>query len=179
MSARELTAARAGPARGSRRLLGAVGACALAAGCYTHRAVPLEQVPVGAPVRVRITPAEAARVGAILGREERVLEGQLLSKNSGSGVIVAVGTTVGTDATGVGPLHQRLTIPREGLVELELRQLDKLRTAGAVAGAGAVAAAVIVAAFAAVTRATGSEKEGGPDRMIPLPVGGIRLRLTP
>jgi hypothetical protein len=169
------------PARAAR--LTALGACALAGGCYTYRAVPVEQVAVGAPVRLRITPTEAARVGALLGREERVLDGQLLAKEPDDGLLVAIGSTAGGDATGVGPLHQRVTIPRAGLVELEVRRLDKVKTAGVIAAAGVAVAAAAVAAFGALNPPSGPGK-GGTDRtVIPpsirLPIVVVPVRVAP
>ncbi len=140
-----------------------MAACAIAAGCYNYRVVPLELVPVRSAVRIRISAAEAERVGAVLGREDRVLDGELLAKDAGDGILLAVSTSAGADATGVGPIHQRISIPRAGVLEVEVRRLNKAKTAGVIAAVGAATAAAAIAAFGGVKSPFGSGR-GGTDQ---------------
>jgi len=155
----------------------ALAVCALAA-CYSYRVAPIDQVATGTAVRVRISPAEAARVGPILGREDRILEGELLAKEADNSFMVAVPTGSGADAAGAGPMHQRITIPRDGLVELEVRRLDKWRTAGVIAVGAVAATAVAAAAFGGLNSPFGLGK-GDTDRMTPFGLFTIPVRFAP
>lgn len=134
-------------------------------GCYSYTLAPVESVSPGTGVRARVTPAEAARLARILGRENRVLSGEFVGEEDG-GLLLQVGS-VADPAT--GRLFQRVTIPRAELVELEIRRLDRWKTAGV---AGAVAAAVIYASL----QAFGDESEAGGREPGGVDAVGIPLR---
>jgi len=138
-------------------------ACAAASGCYSYHVVPVEQLPIGSSVRVRVQATEAERIGALLGRDDRLLDGRLLARESDNSILLAVPTSVGADATGVGPLHQRVMLPRASLLEVEVRRLDKLKTVGVVAAVGAATATAAIAAFGGIKSPFGSGK-GNTDR---------------
>lgn len=150
-----------------------VALLSLLGGCYTYHTVPLENAPVGRTIRARISATEAERVGTILGRENRLLEGQLLDRPDG-GLLIAVPSSHSVEGGSNVATFQRIAVPRESLLELETRRLDKRRTAGA------IALAVTVVTYAAINAFTNSNssgrggKPGGQQMRVPLrlPLGG-------
>jgi hypothetical protein len=135
-------------------------------GCYSYRVVPVEQVPVGETVRARVSAAEAERLREVIGRDDRVLEGQLLAP-ADSGVLVAVRTSVIDAAV---QTHQRILVPRQGLLELEVRRLDRWKTAGIAAVVVAAATAVAVSQFNS-DKPTENGGKGGSNNSLVLPLG--------
>lgn len=116
------------------------------AACYTY--VPIEPAAVGpgASVRVRVSTAAAARIAPLLGgADSRVVAGTMI-ENSPAGMVVEIATIDPADAgSSFQPLHQRVSIARNELVELETRTLDRFRT-------GTVAAAVAIVVGTAVLK---------------------------
>lgn len=146
--------------------------CALMAalsGCYSYTAVSPDEVRPGATVRARITAAEAERVGEVIGRDTRVLEGELVEGEPNS---VLLEVTSGSNMTGTPTqrLRQRLRLERPALVEMEVRRLDSWRTAGVVAVAGVVAGYVIATTLGDGLGLPGTNKGGGDNNRLPLPV---------
>jgi hypothetical protein len=141
----------------------------LLASCYTYTPVEPAAVRPGMDVRARVSPAASERIAPLLGGSDaRLLSGTLIT-NSSDTVIVEVPIVARTDASGVvQPLHQRVSIPRVDLRELETRKLDRFRT-GVLAGSAAVIVGTIV--FKAVQAESGKEKlpgDGGSEVLIPL-----------
>ena len=129
------------------------------AACYTY--VPIEPAAVGpgASVRVRVSPAAAARIAPLLGgADSRVVAGTII-ENAPAGMIVEIPTIVPTDVgSSLQTLHQRVSIARNELVELETRTLDRFRTGSL---AAAVAIVVGTAVFKSVKRDPALEKLPG------------------
>ncbi len=148
------------------RLTFVVLAAGLLGGCYSYRVVPVEQAPVGRTVRARVSAVEAERLREVIGRDDRVVEGQLLASPD-SAVLVAVRTSLVDAAV---QTHQRIAVPRAGLLELEVRRLDRWKTAG-------VAAVFVAAATAAAVSQFNSDKpsegpgRGGTNKSLLLPIG--------
>jgi hypothetical protein len=142
-------------------------------GCYSYRVVPVERAPVGETVRARVSSTEAERLRDVLGRDDRVVEGELLAQPD-SAILVAVRTSlVGASVQ----THQRVTLPRQGLLELEVRRLDRWKTlvvAGVVVGA---ATAVAVSQFNSATPSENGGKAGSNNSLV-LPLG-MPLRRSP
>jgi hypothetical protein len=153
---------------GARHLAGALlGVVVLLGGCYSYRLVPVEQAPVGETVRARVSATEAERLRDVLGRDERVVEGELLAQPD-SAILVAVRTSL-VDAS--VQTHQRVALPRQGVLELEVRRLDRWKTlavAGVVVGA---ATAVAVSQFNS-DKPTENGGKGGSNKSLVLPLGG-------
>lgn len=135
--------------------------------CYSYSVIPVETVAPGAIVRARVTPAEAARIAEEIGREARVLEGEVLEHHNG-GILLAVSSTLGEHGRSAIRAHQRLAIPCGAILELETRRLDRLKTSGVVALAAGVAAYVGIRAFASEGDPSGDGK-GGPNQRIGRP----------
>ena len=157
----------------SRRLAFVVLAAATLGGCYSYRVVPVEQAPVGQTVRARVSVAEAERLREVLGRDDRVLEGELLAPPDSS-ILVAVRTSL-VDAS--VQTHQRIAVPRQGLLELEVRRLDRWKTLGITAIVIGAATAVAVSQFN-TDKPTENGGKGGSNRSLVLPVGAS-LRWSP
>lgn len=138
-------------------------------GCYSYAGVSPDEVRPGTTVRARVTAAEAERVGEVIGREARVLEGALVESEPGS---VLLEVTSGSSAAGTQPqwFRQRLRVERPELVEMEVRRLDTWRTAGVVAVAGVVAGYVIASAFSDDGGSPGTNIGDGDNTRIPLVV---------
>jgi len=142
---------------------------ATAGGCYTYAPVAPASAPVGAAVRVRLTPEEAERVHGVLGRDDRLLEGTVMEAVPDA-VVIAVPTTAGTAAPGLASarLHQRITVPVPAVVELETRRLDKLRTGLLVGGIAAVLGTVIGTQFIGSDSPEGQDKPGDDRLVVPV-----------
>lgn len=117
----------------------------LAAACHTYAPVDVGRVEPGMNLRARVSAATAERIEPLLGvQDARVLRGVLVA-NGGDTLIVQVPTTVRTAVgSAMQTLHQRVAIPRAGIVELEESRLDRTRTTALVAAATAAVAIIIV-----------------------------------
>lgn len=131
------------------------------AGCQTFQPISYDQVAPGERVRARVNSAWADSLDALLQRDGRVVEGTVVDKPGGS---LLLEVPVQNELRGMEfqTLSQRVLIPREGFVELELRELDRGRTVGVVALAGA---AVGIFVAQQLTKDTGGNRlpgGGGP-----------------
>jgi hypothetical protein len=119
---------------------------AVLGGCYSHRPVTLDEVAAGDDVRVRVTAQEVDRLEAEIPLPDRVFRGTVVGAESGLLLQVPVPGSEAT-STSAGPLFNRIRVAPDGLVEVEVRELDRVRTFGLVAAATAVATVVGIAAF--------------------------------
>ena len=148
------------------------------AACYTYRGATIESARVGEPVRARISGAEAERVAEILGRDDRYLEGELLERTD-STVLIAVPSTTGAEGGAITRAYQRIQVPRTGVQEVELRELDRVKTTGAVLAVTAGVAAAVTGAMAAVGNPSRDGKgRENPEDFRP-PIYNIRLLSIP
>ncbi len=134
-------------------------------GCYSYSLAPVESVTPGSRVRARVSAAEAERLGEIIGREDRLLEGRVVSGND-DGLLLDVPSAVITAGTAVQWMNQRIELAPAALVELEIRRLDPWRTAGAAALIGTAVGYAAVRAFDAIGSPSGEGSKGGVDNFI-------------
>lgn len=129
-------------------------------GCFSYLPIEPGEVEPGLTVRARVSPAAGARIAPLLGATDaRRLDGTFITRSADT-LIVEV-PTVMTDTREFGRTpNQRVSIPRADLLELEVRRLDRFRTA---AVAGTVAAIVGGVLIKSLTGEPGKE---------PLPGGG-------
>ena len=133
----------------------------LAGACYSYRPITMNELPMGSVVRARISAVEAERVESLLGRSDaRILEGTLVQADTAAITLQVPTAARAAEGGGVELLHQRLLLPRAGVVEVELKRLNRPRTYGLI-GAGAVLAVYL----------TIEALNGGPGREGP-PGGG-------
>jgi hypothetical protein len=148
------------------------------AACYTYREASIESARIGEPVRARISGAEAERVAEILGRDDRYLEGELLERTDTT-LLIAVPSTTGAEGGSVTRAYQRIQVPRTGVQEVELRELDRLRTTGAVVVVAAGVSAAVVGALSAIGKPNDDGKgRPNPEDFRP-PIYNIRLLSIP
>jgi hypothetical protein len=133
----------------NRPLVRATGAVLLSTlpsltACYTY--VPIESgaAQPGLGVRARVSASAASRIAPLLGTSDaRQLSGTLIDDGRDT-IIVEVPTIARLESGSfVQTLHQRVAIARGDLQDLELRKLDRVRTATLVGGAGLILGAVL------------------------------------
>jgi len=143
-----------------------------ATGCYHYLPYSPQEIAPGQAVRLRLTADEAARYADLRLSDPRLLEGTVVDRSS-SGLMLDASVGVNDAATGSRTLMQRLDVPLTGVLDVELKELDRTRT-GFLVGGGAV---VVALAVAKATGAFGSNDTPGTDlpeaRRVPL----FRLRL--
>ena len=112
--------------------------------CYSYMPIEVSTVRPGASVRARVSPPAALRLAPLLHvSDAHVVTGTLIDSVTG-GVLVEVPTIVpGPVGSTFETLHQRVSIARSDLVELETRKIDRFRT-GAIVGVAAIAASVVI-----------------------------------
>lgn len=145
-----------------------VALLALLAGCYTYTPLQPRQLQPGDRVRIRVTAAEAERVQPLLGRTDtRVLAGQVIATGTDT-VIVQVPVTMQTAGAGsYQPLQQRLSFPRDALLEVEQRALNRRRTAIVAGVATVIAGAIVLRATVVGPGKAGPPGGGTPTELVP------------
>jgi hypothetical protein len=136
----------------------------MALGCYSYAPVELEQVTPGAQARARVSPQEAARLSESLGRQDRLIEGQVIETGSDR-LLLAVPMTTGSVGLAPRQFHQRIELTRSGMLELEERKFSPLKTGLVIGAAAILAGAATAAAFAALDAGDGDSKPN-PDRIV-------------
>lgn len=125
-------------------------------GCYTFQPYAAEELGVGEDVRVRVTGAFSDSLAPLLGRAEaRVVEGEVVQDEPNS---VMIQVPVNRDLRGMRleTISQRVQIPHDAFVDVEIRQLSKPRTIGTIAAVTGAAAVIVITQF--------SGDNGGADR---------------
>lgn len=136
--------------------------------CYAY--VPIERTGAspGMKVRARVSATEASRLAPLLRvTDARLITGAFVDSASGA-LIVEVPTMVPQVGSSFETLHQRVSISRSELVELEARKIDRFRTS-ALVGAAAIVAGVVI--YRSVNGDPGRDRApnpGGSDLRIPL-----------
>ena len=135
-------------------------AATVLSGCFSYIPIEPGDVEPGLAVRARVSPTASARIAPLLGAPDaRRLDGRFIS-HSADTLIVEVPTVMLENREFGRTPNQRVSIPRGELVELEVRKLDRWRTAGIVGGAAIVLGVTLTKAL-----------KGEPGKE-PLPGGG-------
>jgi hypothetical protein len=144
--------------RRGRYSLGLCALLPLLGGCYRYAPAQLQDVRPGANVRARISAVEADRIAPVVSVDgARRLHAVLLVADT-AGVLLEVPSAQRTQGGGMETLSQQVRLPTEGVVQVELRQLDLLRT-GITAAAGAALMAVVIEAVVGRSARTADEGE--------------------
>ncbi len=149
----------------------AVMGSAWLAGCYQF--IPLDPgaVRAGTRVRAQLTPGGAERLAAAVGSgtEERV-EGRIVEVAPNGGLLLEVYRSPREAPVGVSSrtLASRVSLQARELAGLELKQLDRGRTALFLGGSALMAGILVTLAFSTYGR--GSEGGGPPvdEAVVPL-----------
>jgi hypothetical protein len=108
-----------------------------------------------------------------VGLDVQLLEGKLLESN-GEQVLVSVRSVAAFTALGgTQPLYQRVDVPRQGVVRVEVRQLDQFRTYGLIGVAAGAAVLIAAQAFGEGEPGSSPPPNGDP----PERIQGVLLRL--
>ncbi len=157
--------------RGGRRRSGLV-LIALAfslpgAACYTYTQVSPAAVAPGSSVRVRTAAQGAPALGSIPSPEGgRVIEGRLLPRSSPDTLACAVPLGNGEPLAWSHGLVGTVLVPVAGVERLEVRHLQKGRTAALIGTAAVIGVAVLKWAFdVSLPSKPGSEPPGGGNNM--------------
>ncbi|GMV04958.1 MAG: hypothetical protein AMXMBFR53_12380 [Gemmatimonadota bacterium] len=148
---------------------------ALASGCYTFAPTRPEEARPQQAVRVRLAPAEAARLADFADPSTRSLEGKLVEA-TGDSLLLLVPSLTELRGTRVETLHQRVQVGRAGILDMEVRNLDRPRTWLV---SGLAFAAVVAIAVDQLSGNGGSEvvpPGGGPNDAV-LPSVRIPIRV--
>lgn len=145
--------------RGELVLLAA--ALVLATGCYSYTPTRVESLSPGQSVRVRLSIEETERLEEMRRSDSRLLEGTVIERSANQ-IMVDSPVTRLDPMTGTRALLQTLDIPVTGILEVELRERDDLKTAVFVGG-------LAVAAAIAISVAMGGDGSGGDLPPTPTP----------
>jgi hypothetical protein len=124
--------------------------CGWLAGCYQYVRVDPTAVPAGSRARTELTSQGSIRLAETLGWEERRrVEGRIIEASPEGGMLLEVVGESGATPVGVSsrPLFERVSIPFEDLLSVELKRLSRGRTAALVGAGVGTAAAIVAAAF--------------------------------
>lgn len=149
----------------ARNMAAALGAAALASGCYTYVPAQVATIPLGEGVRVYLSQSGVERLRAIgadalPGLTDRpVLSGRLVRRDATE---FSLQVPVGTRQAGFhqAQLDQQVTLPLSDLAQVEQRRVSRARTGLAVAAGTAALATVAVMI---VSGARNPASNGGPD----------------
>jgi hypothetical protein len=119
----------------------------VSAACYSYVPAELSAVPDGALVRARITREQAQRVEPFVGRELRVLDGVLVGSSADSVLLEVPAAARMAAGGGVQVLHQRVSLPRGGITEVELKRFNRGRTTLVIASGTAVIGLIVLDAL--------------------------------
>ena len=151
--------------KGVCALLGAT----LLSACYTYQPVEIADLTPELEVRTRVSGAEADRLSEFLGTNERVFDGTVEEVNASNLLLrVPVVSSIERGPRG-GGLNQRIEVTRSGVVEVEVKELDRQRT-------GIVAGALTVIVGALVIRQLNQDQGGGDVNPPPPPPEDRGLR---
>jgi hypothetical protein len=114
----------------------------VSAGCYHYLPVEPGDVPPGSTVRVRVTDAQTRRFENVVPVDGRLIQGKIIEQDP---AVLLLEVPILTDLRGnrVETVSQRIDLPRSDVLDMEIRSLDRGKTA-LVFGVGGVAAVALV-----------------------------------
>jgi len=144
-------------------------------GCYKYSPIAFADVQPEMDIRAEITPDERDGLSEVLPGDDRVLDGTVID-NGGDQLLVQVEAVASQSGVTLQTFDQRVHLNRSGILELEMKELDKGKTYGLTALVTAGVIGVVIAAIqAGNANETGKSGPDGPvDSMIPLlriPIG--------
>ena len=134
----------------------------LLSACYTYQPIEIADLTPELEVRTRVSGAEADRLSEFLGSDDRVIEGTVADLGANSFLLVVpVVSSIERGGRG-GGLSQRVEMQKSGVIEVEVKELDRTRT-------GIVAGVLGVAIGAMVIRQLNQDQGGGENPVPPSP----------
>lgn len=147
--------------------------CATSA-CYTFAPVA-EPLPLGSNVRAVLTADEAIRVSERTGQVAREYEGRLTDAADDSISMAVVTMRIASEVASSNTFRQTVSIPRDELEELSVRQLSAWRT-GVVATLAAAGVYLILTQVRETGGNTDMDDGGNPPRAPLVPIIRIPTR---
>lgn len=148
-------------------------AATLVLGCYKYVPTTLSAVPDGANIRAVLSTDAQQDLRSRAGMNVELLEGKLLERN-GEQVMISV-RSVGASSTfdGNHTLYQVIDVPSQGVVRVDVRQVDRFRTYGLIGVAAGAAAFMVAQAFGGGEPGSPEPPNGEP----PERIQGVLFRL--
>lgn len=150
-----------------------VAALLTALGCYTYAPATIETVPLGASVQGLLATEAQLALRDSLGIGLGPIRGTLLERN-GDRVLLAIRSAGTGPGPGAQTLYQRIELAQRDVLRVDVRRLDKTRTALLAVGGLALATVIVVEGFGGGFGG-GDDGGGGPPEAPP--VFPLRVRL--
>jgi hypothetical protein len=131
------------------------------AGCHTFQPTSYDRIAPGQEVRARLSGVWADSLDSVLQKDSRTVEGTVVGKADGD-LLLEVAVQNELRGMRFETLSQRVRVPRDGFLNLELKELDRGRTVGAAALVAAAVGALIVKQLTSETGGSGSPGTPGP-----------------
>ena len=112
------------------------------AGCYTYTPATLPELRPGETVRTLLSREQIVDLDGIVTISGRQLTGRVVGLTEGR-VLIDVPVAGSVGGSPIRTLNQRVALAPEGILEVERRNLDGVRTALVVGGAVAVVGALV------------------------------------
>lgn len=146
----------------------------VATGCHTFQPTSVDELLPGQAVRARVTGAFSDSLGTLLLREDAREFEAVVVDGTGTSVFLDVPVQPGMTTFRGQALAQRVEIPQDAFVEVEVKELDRARTFGMVAAVGVVIGSLVIAELTSGTGGADRPGPGGPvDAIISLPIAGL------
>ena len=140
-------------------------------GCYSYQRSSPAEIGPGQDVRVRITGAYADSLAPILMTQDaRVVEGEVVDQDNGS-VMLEVAVNSQLEGIRMETLRQRVRVPNDELVDVEVKELSKLRTYGTIGLVVGVGVAIVVSQLSGDSGGGSIPGGGGPVESVVSPSG--------
>jgi len=138
----------------------------IASGCYHY--VPAEpgDAPAGTTVRVRVTDTQTRRFEDVVPVVGRMIQGKVVEQDP---TILLLDVPIMTDLRGnrVETVSQRIDLPQADVIDLEIRSLDRGKTALVIGGAGLAAAILVTRTLSGAFNSDTPNPGGGTEIVVP------------
>jgi len=137
----------------------ALGCCAIALvlACYRYVPASLDVVPSGSAVRATLSTEAQLALRDSLGLRRQTVQGTLVERD-GDRLLLAVRTDAAEWRAGAPALYQRIAVTPRDVLQVEVKRLQRGRTAGLLA---VLAAAATISVIELIRRGNPGTPSGG------------------
>jgi hypothetical protein len=153
--------------RGSLFVLLLLPTLPLLGGCHKYTPVRSEAVPVGATVRAHLTDLGIEQLEFVPRRNLRQVDGSLM-RMSAQDLVLSIPLPASSGSAATRQLAQVVTLSRDAVVGLDLKEPDHTRSALAVGGIGAAFAVVVIKILSGNTQNEEEIPDDIPESRVPL-----------
>jgi len=141
----------------------ALGACAivLVLACYRYVPASLDVVPSGSAVRATLSTEAQLALRDSLGLQRQTVQGTLVERD-GDRLLLAVRTDAAEWRAGAPALYHRIAVTPRDVLQVEVKRLQRGRTAGLLAALAAAATISVIELIRRGNPGTPSSGGGGP-----------------